>query len=294
MTIDKWKLRKTLLQSWGFSLMGLFNIIVLLVIASMLSIRIAGPGAFVAILMPSIAFMIALFLLGEVIVNVIFGARRPHPEHDRRFLDSMKRVKKKSRMWIAPRPWIVPIGQPNAMAYGPGIPGMCAVGVSRELTDMLTDEELDGVLGHEFAHIKNRDTGILAVIGMILGMMNKLRKLLSNKNAMIVQSPITYALGWVIYAIGRAAFYISQFSISQEREIAADALSAYYNDDAKPLISALRKLHAWGKKNKPKSDYEPLLKELMVAHPGLDERIESLENLVHRETLLLTTKRQES
>lgn len=287
--VDKRKLRKTLLKSWGFTLMGFFNIIVLLVIASVLSIRVAGPGAFVAILMPTIAFMIATFLLGELLVNMIFGAQRPHPEYDRRFLESMKRVTKKSRMWITPRAWIIPIGQPNAMAYGPGLPGMCAVGVSRELIEMLTDAELDAVIAHEFAHIKCRDTGILAIIGMILGMMEKLRKMLTGRTALIAQSPITLVIGWFVYAIGKLAFYISQFSISQEREIAADALSAYYNDDPRPLITALRKLHVWGKKNKPKTGaHEPMFKDLMVAHPGIEERIESLEGLIRQETLLLT------
>jgi heat shock protein HtpX len=274
--------------------MGLFNIIILLTFAAMLTIRFAGPAAFAAILMPSIAFMITVFMLGEVIVNFVFGAERPHPEHDRRFIESMQRVKRKSNMWVTPRAWIVPIGQPNAMAYGPGIPGLCAVGISRELIELLTDDELDGVIGHEFAHIKCRDTGILAVIGLVLSMINKLRKLLSNKNSLIVQSPITYLIGWVIYAIGRTAFYISQFSISQERELAADALSAYYNNDPKPLISALRKLHAWGKKHKPKEkESEPFLKDLMVAHPGLEERIASLENLIQQEVLLITVQTEE-
>lgn len=277
MVLDRWKLRKTLLVSWGFTLMGLFNIVILLVLASMLAIRVAGPLAFVAILMPALALMTATFLLGEVVVNLLFGAETPDPIHDRRFLESMARVKKKSRMWIQPRAWIVPIGQPNAMAYGPGLPGLCAVGISRELVELLDDDELDGVVGHEFAHIKCRDTGILAVIGLVLSMFDKLRGLLNNRNSLVTQSPITLVIGWIIYGIGRAAFYISRFSISQEREIAADALSAHYNDDPKPLISALRKLHAT--RGSSNSSDKPALHDLMVAHPGLEERIASLEDL---------------
>lgn len=290
MVIDKWKLRKTLLQSWGFTLMGLFNILAILLICSMIAIRMAGPGAFMAILMPSIAFVILIFFIGEIVVNIIFDAESPDPEHDKRFIESMRRVKKKTRMWVMPRAWVLDIGSPNAMAYGPGIPGMCAVGVSRELVDLLTDDELDGVIAHEFAHIKCRDTGILAVISFVIGMIDKLRKLLENDQAMIRQSPITLVLGWLIYYLGRFAFAISRFSISQEREIAADALSAGYNDDAKPLISALRKLHALGKKNRSEDQPEPIFKDLMVAHPGLEERIESLENLEVKPLLYIEHK----
>lgn len=290
MNIDKAKLRKTLLQSWGFTALGFFNIFFLLLFASLIALRFGGPVAIFSILTPALALMSLTFLCGEIVVNLIFDAQKPHPEHDARFLASMDRVHKKTRMWIKPRGWIIPMDQPNAMAYGPGIPGFCAVGVSRQLIDMLNDEELDGVIGHEFAHIKCRDTGILAVISLVLGLIDKLRALLSNKNAMITQSPITLALGWVIYAAGKIAFAVSRFSISQEREIAADALSAFYNDDAKPLISGLRKLHVWGMRNKKTDGEKPFFQDLMVAHPGMDERIESLESLIHHETLLIESQ----
>ncbi len=290
MRIDKWKLWKTLLMSWFFTFIGFFNIVILLFAAALIALRFAGPAGAVGIIMPSMAMMILIFLTGEIIVNLIFGAERPHPERDARFLASMKRVKKKTRMWVMPRAWIVPIGQPNAMAYGPGIPFFCAVGVSRELIEMLNDDELDGVIAHEFAHIKCRDTGILAVISFILNVMQKFRGLLTNKRALVSQTWITWLAGWVIYWIGRLAFAVSQFSISQEREIAADALSAYYNDDARPLISALRKLHQYGRTNKPEGGDEPFFKDLMVAHPGMEERIESLDSLMKRETLLITSQ----
>ncbi|HVU75655.1 MAG TPA: hypothetical protein VHD38_02380, partial [Candidatus Paceibacterota bacterium] len=117
MVINRRKLWKTVLQSWGFTLMGVFNIVVLLLFASLLAARFAGSGVLVAVIMPTFAFSIAAFLLGDVVVNIIFDARVPHPEHDRRFIESMKRMRKKSRMWIMPRGRIMQIGQPNAMAY---------------------------------------------------------------------------------------------------------------------------------------------------------------------------------
>jgi heat shock protein HtpX len=220
--------------------------------------------------------------MGEVLVNFMFNAHKPHPEHDARFIASMRRVTKKTRMWVAPRAWVISIGGvPNAMAYGPGIPGLCAVGVSRELVDMLTDEELDGVIAHEFGHIRCRDTGILAVIGLILSFIDRLRKLLTSPGSLIARSPALYVAGWAVYFIGRAAFYISRFSISQEREIAADALAASYIGNVRPLIGALTKLHAHAKSRAHVEDEKPLLHDLMVAHPGLEERVESLKSLMN-------------
>lgn len=274
--IDKQKLRLTVWRSWLFTLMGVFNIVVLLFLASLIAIRFRGPAAIVAIIMPTFAFMTLVFLLGEPIVNFIFQAEKPHPERDKRFIDSLERMRKKARLWIRPRGWIVNIGMPNAMAYGPGIPGLCAVGVSRELMDIMTDDELDGIVAHELAHIKCRDTGILALIGLIMSLLDKLRHLVSEKQALAMQSPIMVAAAWVVYGIGKAAFYISKFSISQEREIAADALGASYQGSPDPLISALTKLH---NRRSTTENEKPLMHDLMVSHPGLEERIASLRGI---------------
>jgi heat shock protein HtpX len=271
------------MMSWGFTLMGVFNIIVLCVVASFLAMRVIGPESFVVILMPTFAFMLLVFMGSEILVNVIFDASVPDPVDDRRFIEAVAKVRRKSRMWIKPRARVLFImGKPNAMAYGPPIPGLAAVGVSRELVDMVDDNELEGIIAHEFAHIKCRDTGILIIIGLILSLIDKMRGLLRARNTTLLQSPIGFAMVWVIYAIGRVATYISRFSISQERELAADALGASYVGSPRPLISGLRKLHAWSE-SQPKDEEgvrlqpKPMFEDLMVSHPGLEERIASLE-----------------
>lgn len=283
--IDTKKLWLTLLASWGFTLMGLFNIIVLCVLATMLAARFSGAVAIELILMPSFAFMILMFMLGEVVVNFLFGAESPDPVKDARVIRALARVKKKARLWVKPRLWILSIGGvPNAMAYGPGIPFLAAIGVSRELVDMLTDDELEAVLAHEVGHIKCRDTGILSVISLLIGIIDKLRGALQTRTSLLAQSPILLVVGWVIYAIGRVAFYISRFSISQERELAADALSASYMGSVEPLIRGLSKLHDHSGKSHADESDKPIFHDLMVSHPGLEERIASLRMLVKTET----------
>lgn len=275
--IDKRKLWKTVLVSWGFTLMGLFNIAVLCLVVAFIALRVRGPAAVVAVLMPTLALMILTFLAGEVIVNLIFRAETPHPERDKRFLDALSSASRQAGMWVRPRPWILSLGgMPNAMAYGPGLPWLAAVGVSRELVEMLSQDELDGVLAHEVAHIRCRDTGILAVIGLILGMIERLRTAIAARQSLWLQSPVVLALAWLIYGIGKVAFLVSRFSISQERELAADALGASYLGTPHPLINALRKLE---RQIAARGDggQEPLFKDLMAAHPGMRERIRSLE-----------------
>ncbi len=281
--IDRSKLRKTVLMSWGFTLMGVFNIVILCVIASLLTMRLIGPESFVIILMPTFAFMLLVFMGSEIVVNLIFNAEVPDPIRDRRFIEAVAKARRGSRMWVKPRARILNImGKPNAMAYGPPLPGLAAVGVSRELVDMVDDDELEGIIAHEFAHIKCRDTGILIIIGLILSLIDKMRGLLRARNTAFLQSPIGFAIIWIIYGIGKTATYVSRFSISQERELAADALGASYIGSVRPLVSGLQKLHEWSKTQKKDEkgvhlQQKPMFEDLMVSHPGLEERIASLE-----------------
>lgn len=280
--ISRSKLWKTVLTSWGFTLMGVFNIVVLCVIASFLAMRVIGPESFVIILMPALAFTVLVSLSGEVIVNIIFRARTPHPVRDKRFIDAVASVRRKSRMWVRPRTYILNLGdKPNAMAYGPGLPFLSAMGASRALIDMLDDEELEGVVAHEFAHIKCRDTGILAVISLLLGLIDKMRGALRARNTVLTQAWPALVIGWIIYGIGKVALYISRFSISQERELAADALGASYIGDPRPLIRGLTKLHEWSRsQGEEEKLVRPMFEDLMVSHPGLEERIASLEGIM--------------
>ncbi len=283
--IDKWQLWKVLAKSWAFTMMGLFNLVFLCALASFLVMRLAGPEAFLVILMPSLALMTLMFLLGEVLVNIIFQAEVPDPAEDKELIDAFTTVCRKSRILVKPRLRIISLDDmPNAMAYGTGLPFLSSVGVSRPLMNILTQPELEGVLAHEFAHIKCKDVGLLSVIGLLLSLIDKLRNLLKSPKSLITKSPITLVLGWVIYAIGKVALCISRFSISQERELAADALGASYIGDPAPLISGLRKLHSWSKKQKTLfgddgKEEKPFFHDLMVSHPGLEERIASLESL---------------
>lgn len=281
--IDKAKLWRTILASWGFTLLGFFNLIFLALFASLLMMRVMGPEAFLVILMPTLAFMVLMFLGGEIVVNLMFRAKVPHPIDDKRFIEAADRIFKKAGVWVRPRIYVINLGdKPNAMAYGPGLPFLSAIGVTRPLIEMMDDDELETIIGHELGHVRCRDTGLLAIVGLLISLVDKLRHALHARNSAVTQSSVAFALGWIIYGIARAMTYISRFAISQEREYAADALGAYYHGDARPLMSALNKLHAWSKKesDQEKEAARPLFEDLMVSHPGLEQRVTSLQNIM--------------
>ena len=285
--IDRVRFWKTLAMSWMFTLMSLFCLAVVTLIIGFIAIRFLGSAAVIAIFMPSLAFMIFVFLISEVIVNRVFDAEAPDSIRDQVFIEAHDRITKKTRMWIKPRARILKVGSPNAMAYGMGFPGLCSVGISRELLNLLTPEEVEAVLGHEFAHIRCRDVGLMTIIGLLHTFTEKFSRALLKGRSAVMGSVFVFAIVWVIAQIAKGIFSLAKFAISQERELAADALGACYIGTPAPLISALRKLHA----SRPTVGTRDMFDEtdartgnpfadIMISHPGLSERIASLESIL--------------
>jgi Zn-dependent protease with chaperone function len=283
--INKRKLIKAIAISWGCTLMGLFNIAVILGFATLIVVRLRGPAAVMSIMIPTFVLIVAISCLAEVIVNLIYGARAPDPKNelDTRFQEALKRVARKAWMLVTPRGWVLHgLGVKNAMTYGLPFPGLAAVGITRELIAVLTDDELEAVLAHECGHIKCRDTAIVLFVSLILGALDKLYGVLSSGKALWTRSPITLVAGWAIYFMGKVAFAVSRFSISQEREFSADALAVWYLGDAKPVASLLRKLQNEHRVSSVLSGLEdkPLFEDIMISHPGLAERITEVESFI--------------
>lgn len=275
--INKRKLWKTVLTSWFFTFLGMFNLFVSFVFLAFIAVRFRGPAAFVAILGPLVAFTLASFLFSEGLVNILFRAKKPHPVKHASFINAAKKLRKRSHMWIKPRLRILTLDVPNAMAYGCGLPGLSAIGVTQELFELLNDDELEAVVAHEFAHIKCRDVGILTLIAIITGGVEKIKNLLLGGQTPLGKGPFAYILGFAFWFLSRFVFGLMRCSIAQERELAADALGSSYVGSPEPLISALTKLQSSRIDNPEKEKH--MFDDLMVSHPGTEERIDSLISL---------------
>jgi heat shock protein HtpX len=260
-----------------------FNVAFLALLVGFFAIRLIGPGIVVATFVASLAMMIFTFMISEVMVNRIYRAHKPDQIIDKAFLDIVAKISRHKHMWFKPRTYILQIGVPNAMAYGMGMPGFAAIGVSRELLDLLSAEELEGVIGHEMAHIRCRDVGLMTLIGLMQTLVDKFSKLLDSGKSGWAGSIFVYAIIWIMLQITKGIFSLSRFAISQERELVADALGATYQGSPHHLISALKKLDAQAKVSKENSRPGKLprsngpFSDIMISHPGIDERVKSLE-----------------
>jgi heat shock protein HtpX len=147
-----------------------------------------------------------------------------------------------------PKVYIVNTSMPNAFATGRN-PQHAAVAATTGILDLLTAEELEGVLAHEIAHVKNRDTLISAVAATIAGVITmiatwvKWAAIFGGIGGRDDNGGANNIIGFLALAIvAPLAATIIQLAISRSREFAADAEGAKISQKPWALASALEKL----------------------------------------------------
>jgi len=193
-----------------------------------------------------------------------------------------------------PRVYIIPAPSPNAFATGRS-PKHSAVAVTEGLLDLLSEEEIRGVLSHEISHIKNRDTLISTITATIAGAIIYLSRMLQWSLFFLGGSRDDRRDGGIglLFAIILApiAALLIQMAISRSREYKADEAGAEIAGNPFYLASALEKLHLYAKRIPLNADPQtshmfivsPLSSESIMAlfstHPPITKRIERLRRM---------------
>ncbi len=139
-----------------------------------------------------------------------------------------------------PALYIIHEDQPNAFATGRS-PERGAVAVNTGLLDLMTQQEVAGVVAHELAHIKNRDTLIMAVTATLAGAIGFLAQfgMMMGRGRENRPNPIAMILMMILAPL---AAMLVQMAISRAREFEADAEGARICGDASWLANGLAKL----------------------------------------------------
>jgi heat shock protein HtpX len=193
-----------------------------------------------------------------------------------------------------PRLYLIPSEQPNAFATGRN-PQHAAVAVTQGLLQHLPEDQVRGVLAHEFAHIKNRDILVSSIAAMVAGAISAVANILQFSLFFGGSDEDNGPLGLVgmlaTIILAPIAAMLLQLGVSRQREYLADATGAQLLGRAAPLANALENLER-GSQALPMNlnpataslyAVNPLprrgVSSLFMTHPPLAERVRRLRAL---------------
>ncbi|NOZ26055.1 MAG: zinc metalloprotease HtpX [Nitrospirae bacterium] len=232
------------------------------------------------------------YWFSDKVVLKMYRAREVTEAEAPELYSIVRRLAQKAGMPM-PKVYIINGEQPNAFATGRN-PKHAAVAVTTSIMRLLSPEELEGVIGHELAHIKHRDILVSSIAATIAGAISYLAQMAQwafifggfgrsdddNGNPFVAL---------IMMIVAPVAAMIVQMAISRSREFAADAGGARITGNPRYLASALRKLHAASERipmnTSPATSHlfivNPLsgrqVAKLFSTHPPVEERIARLE-----------------
>jgi len=192
-----------------------------------------------------------------------------------------------------PRVFIIQEDQPNAFATGRN-PEHAAVAATTGIMQVLTPRELRGVMAHELAHVKHRDTLISTISATLAGAISSvahLGMLFGGQNRDGEQGGSNPLVAILVMLFAPLAAMLIQFAISRSREFEADRGGAEISGDPKALAAALDKIERYAKGlPMPTAEHHPETAQMMIinplsggglsglfsTHPSTQERVERL------------------
>ena len=195
-----------------------------------------------------------------------------------------------------PRVYIIDEEQPNAFATGRD-PQHAAVAATTGILRLLDYRELRGVMAHELAHVRNRDTLISTISATVAGAISALANMAmfasifsSNRDEEGNTNPIVMLLLSILAPIAAS---LIQMAISRTREFGADRIGSEISGDPLALAAALRKIEYYAQgRYLPAAEAHPETAQMMIinplsgqrsmsdlfrTHPRTEERIKRLE-----------------
>ena len=269
----------------------------------------AIAGLVIALIVWGIMNLIALFQ-GDSIILGMSGATKIGPQDHPRLYNVVEEMKIASGLEKMPDVYIIDDPALNAFSTGRS-PDHTAVAITSGLLDKLNRDELEGVIGHEIGHIKNRDIRLMLLASILLGAIVILawyatrilffsgmagggssRRRGSAGGGGGVVMLIVLVVGLILMILAPIMAQLIYFAISRRREYLADASSALYTRYPEGLASALEKLAAStsqlksaNKATAPMYIINPFRKKGMSAsdltstHPPISERIRILRSM---------------
>lgn len=231
-----------------------------------------------------IAFGIALamnmfaYWNGDKMVLRMYGARQVTREEAPGFYGIVEQLTHRAQLPM-PKVFIIENDQPNAFATGRS-PDHAAVAATTGLLRVLSQEEIAGVMGHELAHVRNRDMltmTITATIAGAIGFLASFAMFFGASNNDNRGSPIGLVGSILLAILAPLAAALVQMAISRSREYEADRVGAAICGQPLWLASALERIHTVASQvPNPAAERNPATAHLFIINPLFGRPMDNL------------------
>ena len=290
-------IQKNKMKSWFIVL--LFLIFISFIVYYICMALDLGPMSIVIAIIFSALSTWSSYYYSDKIVLTLNKARPATKEENQKLVNILDALVVSSGLSSTPRLYVVEDNQPNAFATGRN-PENAVICVTTGLLEKLEYYELEGVIAHELAHIKNYDIRLSAVVSVMVGFVVMLSDWFTritfwggtrDRDDDNKGNAIMMVIGLIFLILAPIFGKLMQLAISRKREFLADATAIEFTRNPDGLISALQKISSDSSelnvankatenmyivtpfRNKKKSS------NLWSTHPSIEDRVEALRNL---------------
>ncbi len=201
----------------------------------------------------------------------MYGAVEVTPDNTqfRGYFNMVKELAQQAQLPM-PKVYVINESQPNAFATGRN-PENAAVAATAGIMQILDARELRGVMAHELAHVKNRDTLISTISATVAGAISSIAQfgmMFGGGRDENGERNISPVIGLLMMFLAPLAASLIQMAISRAREFEADRIGAEICQDPKALASALQKIHNYAHQiPNQTAEAHPETGQMMIINP---------------------------
>ena len=251
-----------------------------------------SPSLLIIFCLVSVAYAAFQYFLADKIAISTSGAKQIDRADNERYYRTVERLAVEADLPL-PKIYLINDSAPNAFATGRD-PAHSCIAATTGLLEIMDDNELRAVIGHELSHIGNYDIrvsmivfGLVSLVGLISDF--GLRVLFYNNRNEEERSPIGVLFALITIVLAPITATLAQMGVSRQREYLADASSATLLGNPDDMIAALRKLDTHTRPMHQQNVaaesmyivnplHNSIISKLFSTHPPIESRIERLEN----------------
>ena len=254
-------------------LLGLLTAIILL-----FGRMVGGQSGLVVAFILALVMNVSSYWFSDRIVLAMYRAQELSPGEAPYLHQTVAEIAERANIPM-PRIYLIPQDTPNAFATGRG-PKHAVVAVTRGILNLLSPEELKGVLAHEIGHIRNRDILIQTVAATLAGAIMFVSNMVKwaaifGFGASDDEEGGNPVVALVLAIVAPIAAMLIQMAISRSREYLADETGAKLAGNPEYLASALEKLDAYAR-SMPIHGASPATAHMFIVNPLTAESMLSL------------------